>query len=304
MPARCGYGARRLSLIGPCHRCEPQRTAFSTAVYSSSRRCGRAPSADRATCRHIDHRDAVTRRAAPRAQPAVAWAGVRVQPKEPAIRHVAYQRLANLLCVVTCAVASLCVVTPRSAGATGATGATGASEGTVRRPSTASREWGLAFGVGVPGLLEPGLGTGVGLSVQVGPRGRSMGWQLSTGLDLSWLASGGDTENWRVDHDEARLQGHVDARLTRGKGAWLVRAGLGATVVHERRVRHQSARLGSGAITASGTAVLPIASLALGAQLQIAGPISFAVRAGPTCHLSGRALRPGWTATLEALWTR
>ena len=173
---------------------------------------------------------------------------------ESAIRRIGCQRFAVLVSGVTCAVAVFCVGAPRLARA---------SDAAVAQAQTVPRAWGLAFAAGVPGLLDPGLGTGLGLSVQVGPRRRLAAWQVSSGLELLWLTSGGDTANWRVDHDEARLQVHVDARLRRGKGAWLVRAGVGATAVLEQRVRHQSERLGSGAIRESATAILPIFSLAI-----------------------------------------
>lgn len=162
-------------------------------------------------------------------------------------------------------------------------------------PSNLGADAGILFGL--PAALGTGQTTGLGLGVT--SRG-SLAW----GARASWSQATEYTQLWAVTHSEVRLRATLSAHKQAGRGLWLVRLGLGGTVVRESRVRDQSARLSTSgtALTTSAWALLPGVDLEVGTWLRLAGDWGVAVTGGPCLHLQGGAVQTGWLAQLGVAW--
>jgi hypothetical protein len=162
-------------------------------------------------------------------------------------------------------------------------------------PATVAADGGLLFGL--PAALGTGQTTGLGLGITSrGP--------LAWGARASWSQATEYTTLWAVTHADIRLRATVTAQRQVGRGLWLIRLGAGGTVVHETRVRDQSARLSSTgqALTTSAWALLPGFDLEVGTWLRIASAWGVAVTGGPSLHVVAGAVQPGWLAQLGVAW--
>jgi hypothetical protein len=162
-------------------------------------------------------------------------------------------------------------------------------------PASLAVDGGLLFGL--PAALGTGQTTGLGLGIaSSGP--------LAWGARASWSQATEYTTLWAVTHADIRLRATVTAQRQVGRGLWLIRLGAGGTVVHETRVRDQSARLSSTgqALTTSAWALLPGFDLEFGTWLRIAGDWGVTVTGGPSLHVVAGAVQPGWLAQLGVAW--
>ncbi len=138
----------------------------------------------------------------------------------------------------------------------------------------------LGLHIALPAALPTGQSNGLGLAVEGG--GRTLRWVgvVSTG----WIEE--YSKNWTVSHTELRARGGLGARTVLGRGLFMIKLLGGATVVSERRDRHQGARLGVAAsdLTTSSLNVFAAVDVELGAAVEIARGWGVAVFAGPTLH--------------------
>ena len=146
--------------------------------------------------------------------------------------------------------------------------------------------------------LQAGMATGVGAGLTYG-RGR-----LALGARASWSTATESSLFWTVTDDDYRLRAVAALRQPLGRGAFALRLGAGATIVHEDRVRNQGARanLQGAALETTATAALPAADVELVATIHVLGPWLFVASGGPSALVEDGALRWGWTATLGAGW--
>ena len=112
--------------------------------------------------------------------------------------------------------------------------------------------------------------------------------------------------SWRIDHTETRLRGLVGVRAAAGRGTWVLRLGLGLTVVHEARERHDASSLAlTEAPEESAWAAVPAIDLEGGLVLAVFGDWGLALFAGPTLHFGevSDGARWGWTGSGAIVWT-
>ncbi len=151
--------------------------------------------------------------------------------------------------------------------------------------------------VALPAALPAGLARGVGLGVA---SGRRFAW----GARAAWATATESARAWQVTHDDLRLRVTGAVQGAAGRGTIALRLGLGGTLVHESRVRHQGMRAGlSGDVLAPGAyAMLPAADLDLVVAVHVAGPWRFVLGAGPSVDVVEGRLRGGWSAQLGIGW--
>lgn len=153
----------------------------------------------------------------------------------------------------------------------------------------------------LPALMEVGqmLGGMAALTVGYGP--------FLYGVRASVAAAEEYSQSWRVSHTEVRLRALGGVRAAVGRGTWILRLGLGLTVVHEERERHDVEEVGVSNVVASdsASAAVPAVDLEGGLVLHLAGDWGLALFAGPTLHFgpdTGGA-RWGYTGSVALVWT-
>lgn len=150
--------------------------------------------------------------------------------------------------------------------------------------------------MGLPAALATGQTTGI--AAGIGSNG-AIGW----GLRASWSTATEYTLTRAVTDSETRVRALVSFRRSAGRGAFVLRLGAGATLVHETRERDQAARLGAAAgLTESAWAALPGGELEVGATVRVAGDWGVAVMGGPSAHLVDGVVQPGWISSLGIAW--
>lgn len=151
---------------------------------------------------------------------------------------------------------------------------------------------------GAPTALGTGLAKGVIAGVRVG--GDTFGW----GVRAAYASASEDGAAWAVIQREVRVlaTGGVQRRL--GRGVVGLRLGLGGTLVHERRVRHQGMRAGltGDALETRAVAIVPAASLDATIGLHVRGPWMLQLAGGPSLGLVEGAPHGAWAATLGIAW--
>lgn len=144
-----------------------------------------------------------------------------------------------------------------------------------------------------PAALATGQSLGAALGVV------STGW-LAWGAVTSLSQASESSASHAVDHLEwrARAVGRLELRL--GRGSFEVRAAVGATLVSETRLRHQSGRLAGDVQTESAVSVLPAAEVLAGARLRVFEGWGLGLELGPSWHLqvSDMAAKTGFSATV------
>jgi hypothetical protein len=155
------------------------------------------------------------------------------------------------------------------------------------------------FLVALPSSLPAGLSTGVAAGIT-----RACGCHLGYGAIASWSSASATSESWTVTHGELRLRATGELRHDAGRGTLALRLGLGASVVHEDRVRNQGERAGlmGSALEQTATAGLPAADLAAVVALRVIGPWAFQIAGGPTVTWEDSHLRGGWSAEIGVAW--
>lgn len=190
-----------------------------------------------------------------------------------------------------------CALVATSATAWGAT-ATGVAQG----PAARWPPFAVGLAAGQSAMLQTTLGQGLTLSctpLQVTALGPL---RLAVGGEALWLRATEHSASWEVTQDDLRVRLVLDGMVARGRGAWLLRIGVGATAVVESRLRHQSERLLEGGIHDSGVALLPGAEAQFGVALRIVGHVGVRLRVGPALHLANGAPQLGVLGTLEGAW--
>lgn len=151
--------------------------------------------------------------------------------------------------------------------------------------------------VGVPSALPTGLATGVAAGVQ-------QGGALAVGARIAWSTATESTMAWQVTHDDLRLRATGALQHAIGRGIVGLRLGLGGTLVHESRVRHQGERAGltGDDLKTSTWRMLPAADLDAVVQLAIAGPWRVVMSGGPSVVMLDGGAHASWTAQLGVAW--
>lgn len=149
--------------------------------------------------------------------------------------------------------------------------------------------------------LPAALGTGLASGVSVGAlHAGTWTW----GARASYAQATEYTTTWAVTHHEIHLRavGALQGQL--GRGVVGLRLGAGATALYEVRARAQAARLGDSGVglNTSAWSILPGAELEGFLALPIVGPFGVGLSAGPSLHLVGGGVIPGWLAQLTAVW--
>ncbi len=146
-------------------------------------------------------------------------------------------------------------------------------------PTSAEPDWLLETSVlaALPAALPVGQSVGGAIGVH------RAGW-LSWGLVTSVSQAAENNLSNSVAHLEWRTRVVGGVALQRGRGALVLQGGLGATLVHETRLRHQSGRLPGGEKESNATALLPAAEIMAGARLRVFDSWGIAALAGPSWH--------------------
>jgi hypothetical protein len=146
---------------------------------------------------------------------------------------------------------------------------------------------------GLPSGMSTGLSTGVGAGI-------ARPGALSYGVRLSWSTATEYTLTEAVRQDDLRLRAFAAIEARRGRGAFGLRLGAGATIVREDRTRDQGGRAGLGgdALERIAWAALPAADLEAVATLRLAGAWSLIVTGGPTID----TLQIGWIGSVGVSW--
>ena len=129
-----------------------------------------------------------------------------------------------------------------------------------------------------PAFLQTGQTVGAGAGIH------STGW-LSWGVVTSLSQSEEGSLSHAVAHLEWRTRLAATALLQRGRGAWLLQAALGGTLINETRLRHQSLRLTGKEDATSAWRLLPSAEVMAGVRLRAFEGWGVSVAVGPTWHL-------------------
>jgi hypothetical protein len=165
----------------------------------------------------------------------------------------------------------------------------------VRSEGRLALDGGLVMGPSM--TLQTGMATGVGAGLTYGRR-------AAFGVRASWATATESSLVWIVEHDDYRLRAVGVLQQPAGRGAFGLRLGVGATIVHEDRTRIQATRaqLTGAALGSSATAALPAADLDAVVSVHVAGPWLFTLSGGPSALISDGAVRAGWIAQLGAGW--
>jgi len=151
--------------------------------------------------------------------------------------------------------------------------------------------------VGAPTALATGLANGV-------VAGISIGKLLTWGARASYVSASEDGEAWAVTHREVRLIATGGVQHTLGRGVVGLRLGLGGTLVHERRLRHQGMRAGleGDELETTDLALLPTATLEAVIGLHVRGPWMVQMSAGPSLSILDGDPRSAWSVALGVAW--
>ncbi len=192
-------------------------------------------------------------------------------------------------------VAGLACLAPRAARADGRL--LGDDTFAVRPAGDLAIDGGLV--VGFPAALTTGLSTGVGAGVT-----RECGCWLAWGARASSSSASASSTAWTVTQADLRLRATGSIRHVAGRGSIALRLGVGATVVHEDRLRNQGMRAGLTGRDLEPTAwdTLPAADLDAVVALRVTGPWVLVVSGGPSVDLLAGGLHGGWTAELGVAW--
>jgi len=151
--------------------------------------------------------------------------------------------------------------------------------------------------IAAPSALPTGLAKGL---IAGFAYGRTLRW----GARASYVTASEDAEAWAVTHRETRLLATATLEHALGRGVVGLRLGLGGTLVHEHRLRHQGMRaaLEGAALETSSIALLPTATLEAVIALHVRGPWLVELGGGPSLSiLDGRA-RGAWSTTVGIAW--
>jgi hypothetical protein len=151
--------------------------------------------------------------------------------------------------------------------------------------------------VGPPMTLPSGLSTGVGAGV-------TYGRLVAVGARASWSTATSSSLDWTATHDDYRLRAVAAVQRVLGRGAFALRLGAGATLVHEDRTRNQGARAGlTGAdLSTSALALLPAGDLEAVVSVHVAGRWFLTISAGPSALLEHGDAHLAWIGQLGAGW--
>jgi len=153
----------------------------------------------------------------------------------------------------------------------------------------------------LPAILEVGqtLGGMAALSVGYGPFIYGVRASVSQAEEFS--------STWRITHTEMRLRALGGVRAAAGRGTWILRLGLGLSVVHEGRERHDAANvsLPGAAADQSAWAAVPAIDLEGGLVLNVYSDWGLSLFAGPTLHFGSitDGAHWGWTGSGAVVWT-
>jgi len=157
----------------------------------------------------------------------------------------------------------------------------------------------------LPAILEVGqtLGGQAALTVGYGA--------FLYGVNASVSEAKEYSQSWRVTHTELRVRALGGVRAAAGRGTWILRLGLGLSLVHEGRVRHDVAEVDAGNVVReeSAWAAVPAVDLEGGLVLHLAGAWGIALFLGPTLHFGGATnsgdggVRWGYSGSASLVWT-
>ena len=152
--------------------------------------------------------------------------------------------------------------------------------------------------VAAPTALSTGIARGLGAGITVGRQ------RFTWGARASYASASEDGEAWAVTHREvhALLTGSVQQAL--GRGVVGLRLGVGGTLVHESRLRHQGMRAGleGDDLQSKALALLPTASLDAVLGLHVRGPWMMQLSVGPFASIVDGEPRAAWAATVGIAW--
>lgn len=148
-----------------------------------------------------------------------------------------------------------------------------------------------------PAAMPVGLSSGVGAGITLG---RAFAW----GARASWSTATEYTSSWIVRQSDLKLRAAGALQHAAGRGTVALRLGVGGTLVHETRTRHQGERAGltGDELRTSAWQMLPGGELELAVGLRIIGPWVALVSGGPSLHLIDGDARSGWIGSLGAAW--
>jgi hypothetical protein len=149
----------------------------------------------------------------------------------------------------------------------------------------------------VPAALPTGLSTGIGGGFT---RGETLAW----GARASWSTTTESTLAWTVTQWDLRLRAVVALQHAVGRATLALRLGLGATMVHESRLRNDGvrARLTGSDIETSALDLLPAGDLEGVIALHVMGPWILVLSGGPSAAVLAGDLHSGWTAQMGIAW--
>ena len=153
--------------------------------------------------------------------------------------------------------------------------------------------------LGFPAALTTGMSSGIGAGVT-----RECGCRFAYGARASWSSATESSQIWTVTHADLRLRATGAIRHVAGRGTLALRLGLGATVVHEDRVRNQGMRAGltGSDLETTALATLPAADLEAVVLVRVVGPWVLVVSGGPSVDLLAGSLHGGFTSELGVAW--
>ncbi len=146
--------------------------------------------------------------------------------------------------------------------------------------------------VGEPAALPTGMSTGVSLGIS-----RLCGCHFEYGARFGWSSATENSQFWTVTHDDFRLRAIGAIHHQAGRGTVALRLAIGATVVHEVRMRNQDMGLDSRAFD-----TLPAADLEAVFAVHVTGPWLAIVSAGPSFDNFQGSLVTGCMSQLGIGW--
>jgi len=170
------------------------------------------------------------------------------------------------------------------------------SDETWRYSSTGAIAIDGGLDVGFPAALPTGLARGVGAGVTWGRR-------LAVGARVSYATASESSSAWLVTHRDLGLRITGSLQHVAGRGLVGLRLGVGGTLVHESRLRHQGMRAGleGDALQTSAYAMLPAANLDAVIGVHVRGPWRLQLSGGPSIVLNDGA-HAGWSAGVGVAW--
>jgi hypothetical protein len=150
--------------------------------------------------------------------------------------------------------------------------------------------------VGFPAALPTGLARGVAAGV-------TWGRVLAVGARVSYMTASESSAAWLVTHRDLGLRVTGSLQHAAGRAVLGLRLGVGGTLVHESRLRHQGMRAGleGDALRTSASAMLPAAQLDAVVGVAVKGPWRLSLSGGPGIVLDDGA-HAGWSAGVGIGW--